>query len=298
MSEEIVRQKVIIDPEIVSNEYSHGGNSTKYCTYMDTEEMNERDLKLRNGACFSDLLGMLKKGEDHDRVYYKMEEDSYQTKLTEEEKHRWISLCVEYGTMPKCVVEEDVDKKVMIIEIDKNVSPSILFVYLCCFRYFREDTGFIRSVVYLVDKCNMNYYAAFVLASRICMNYALHHCLNVTRQYGEKFDLDKVTAPLHQIIGLTRFISDPQKYDSRGPRDYNSGGSFNQFRCADTIQKISSVKCECLIQDLFDSNIIKAIMASSDDGSEKYLNKFLSYRDKITYKEKGRGKNGKKAQKL
>jgi len=281
MSEEVVRQKIVIDPEIVTSEYLHGNNSTKYCTYVSAEEVKEEDLM--HGACFYDLLSMLKREEDHDRVYYKMEEDSQQIKLTEEERHRWISLCVEHGTMPKYIVEKDVDREVMIIEIDKDIPPSLLFVYLCCFRYFREDTGFIRAAVYLVDKCEMNYYAAFVLASRVCMNDNLHHCLDVVRRYGEEVDLNEVRVPLHQIIGLARFTSDPKKYDSRGPRDHDS---FNQFQCASTIKKISSIEYECLIQDLFDDNIVKAIMMPSDDESKKYLDEFLSYRDKIVYEEK------------
>jgi len=286
MDDKIVRQKIIIDPKIVSNEYSHGANSAKYCTCISTNKIEEENLILKHGYCFSDLLGMLENKKSHDRVYYRMEEDSGQTKLTSEEKYRWISLCVKHKTMPKYVVEEDVDKKIMIVEISEDIPPSLLFVYLCCFRYFREDTGFIRAIVYLVDKCEMNYYAAFVLASRICMNYDLHHCLNVTRQYGEKFDMNKVTAPLHQMIGLVRFISDPKKYDTRGPKDCKANGGFNQFRCANTIQEISKIKHDCLIQDLFDDNIVKAIISSSDEESKIYLDKFLSYKDKIIYKEK------------
>jgi len=293
MTEEVVRQKIIVDPEIVTSEYFHGGNSAKYCTYISAKEVKEEDLM--HGACFYDLLSMLKREEDHDRVYYKMEEDPHQTKLAEEERHRWISLCVEHGTMPEYIVEKDVDREVMVIEIDKDIPPSLLFVYLCCFRYFREDTGFIRAIVYLVDKCGMNYYAAFVLASRVCMNYDLHHCLDVIRQYGEKVDLGEVRVPLHQIIGLVRFTSDPKKYDSRGPRGYESSGSCNQFQCASTIRKISSIEYECLIQDLFDDNIVKAIMAPSDGESKKYLDEFLSYRDKIVYKEKEHGKETQEA---
>jgi len=217
-----------------------------------------------------------------------MEEDSGQgVKLTKQEKHKWIELCVKHKTMPKYITKGDVDKKIMIINIDdEKITPSLLFIYLCCFRYFREDPGFIRAIVYLVDKFKMNYYAAFVFASRICMSYDLHHILGTVRRYAEKFDIDKVTIPLHIIIGLVRIVNDPKKYDPRGPRDYKSSGEFNQFRCADRINNISKIKYNCLLQDLFDKNIIKAAMSLSDEMSQKYLDKFISYRDKITYKEK------------
>ena len=286
MKEKLVRQKVIIDTKIVSNEYNHGDNSTKYCTFK--KDIAVENEKLTRGYCFSTLLSMLKSNKDHDKVYYKMEEDDRQSvKLTKKEKHEWIELCVKYKTMPKYITKSYIDEKIMIIDVnDEKVTPSLLFIYLCCFRYFREDPGFIRAVIYLVSKCKMNYYAAFVLASRICMNYDLHHILNTVRYYSEKVDIDKVVISLNVIIGLSRIVNDPKKYDSRGPRDYDSRGEFNQFRCANTIDNISKVRYNCLVQDLFDKNIIKAIASSSDKRSKEYLDKFISYKDEIIHKEK------------
>jgi len=290
MKEEIVKQKIVIDTKIVSNTYRHGDNSTRYCTFKSGTTIE--DGKLTKGYCFSNLLSMLKNNKDHNKVYYKMEEDvSQSVKLTETEKHEWIELCTKYKTMPGYITKNDIDKKTMIIEVDdENVTPSLLFIYLCCFRYFREDPGFIKAVVYLVNNLKMNYYAAFVLASRICMSYNLHHILNTVRLYSEKFEMDNVTVPLNVMMGLSRIVNDPKKYDTRGPRDYNNTGGFNQFRCASNINNISKIKYECLIQDLFDKNIIEAIMAPSDKMSQKHLDKFISYKDKIVYKEKSANK--------
>jgi len=286
MKEEIVKQKIVIDTDIVNSTYRHGDNSTRYGTVKD--DTNVEKEKLTKGYCFSDLLYMLKNNKDHNKVYYKMEEDSNQAvKLTKVEKHKWIELCTKYKTMPEYITKNDIDKKVMILDVNKeNVTPSLLFIYLSCFRYFREDPGFIRAVVYLVDKHKMNYYAAFVLASRICLNYDLHHILSTVRLYSEKFNMDNVIVPLNVMIGLSRIVSDPKKYDTRGPRDYDSGSGFNQFRCASNINNISKIKYSCLIQELFDENIVQAIMAPSDKMSQEYLDKFISYRDKIVYKEK------------
>jgi len=286
MKDQFVRQKVIIDSEIVSNAYRHGNNSTKYCTL--TKDDDIEDKKLTKGYCFSDLLKMLKNNKEHDRVHYKMEEDSGQgVKLTKQEKHKWVELCVEHKTMPEYITKDNIDKKVMIINVDdENITPSLIFIYLCCFRYFREDPGFIRAVVYLVSKYKMNYYAAFVFASRVCMSYDLHHILGIVRQYAEKFDINTVTVPLHIITGLVRIVNDPKKYDTRGPRDHDAGGGFNQFRCANRINDISKVKYNCSLQDLFDKNVLKSVMSSSDKTSKKYLDKFISYKDKIIYKEK------------
>ena len=286
MKDQFIKQKVIIDTEVVNNRYAHGDNSTKYCTFG--EDSAVKGDNLTKGYCFSELLKMLGDNKKHNKIYYQMEEDEKQSvKLTKAEKYKWVELCVKHKTMPEYITKDDIDKKIMIIDVnDKNITPSLIFIYLCCFRYFREDPGFIKAIVYLVTKCEMNYYAAFVFASRVCINYDLHHILNIVRRYSEKFDVYKIKMPLNVIIGLSRIVNDPKKYDKRGPRDYKSGGGFNQFRCASNIHDISKIKYDCLLQDLFDKNILKSIVSSSDETSQKYLDEFLSYKDKIVYKEK------------
>ena len=270
-------KEVEIDSEIVSFQYQHGGNLVDYQTSKKVEKIDSKHS--RSAACFASLIGMFRSNKDHTHVYYEMKEDSHQkVKLTKREKHYWIDLCIKHGTMPDYITEETIDKELMEIDV-KNLSPSLLFVYLCCFRYFREDPGFIRAIVYLVNSCKMNYYAAFVLASRICMNYGLHHILTVLRKYSEKPDISKTSIPLHIMIGLRRFVTNPEKYDSRtvyGKKNDSCG--FNEFKCAQNIESISSVKHDCSVQDLFNLDIVKAIMAESDDQSKKMLDKFLSYK--------------------
>jgi len=283
----IIREKVWIDPEIV-RAYRHGDNSAKYCTCKEEaliKKMEADDLK--RDWCFCSLLSMLKRNDEDDRIYYKMEEDpSAEIKLANEEKHRWIELCISYGTMPDYITIENIDKKIMVLEITEDLTPSLIFVYLCCFRYYREDPGFIRAMIYLVDKCEMDYYAAFVFATRICLNYDLHHFLTGIRRYGDKPKLEDVVVNLNHIIGLSRFLRDPKKYDSRGARSHKSGGSFNQFQCASTIEGISSLNHKCKVQDLFDPDVLKAIYAETDSDSQKHLDEFLANKDKIVYEEK------------
>jgi len=287
---EITREKVWIDPKIVCD-YNHGDNSTRYCTCREEAAAKViEDNDLRKGWCFSDLLGMLKTNDKDDRIYYKMEEDTHDTvKLIDKEKYRWIDLCVAHKTMPDYITIEDIDKKVMVLKITEDLTPSLIFIYLCCFRYYREDPGFIRAVVYLVDKCGMNYYAAFVFATKICINYDLHHILTGIRRYGESEKVESATIRLSSIIGLSRFVKDPKKYDKRGPRSHKGSGSFNQFQCAATIESISSVRYDCKVQDLFDPDIIEAISATTDRNSQKYLDGFLANRNRIIYKETKEG---------
>jgi hypothetical protein len=279
---EIIREKVWIDPKIVCA-YNHGSNSTKYCTCKE-KKADEiiKDSDLRTGACFSQLLSMLKTDDKDDRIYYKMEEDIHQkVKLTDEEKHHWIELCVTHGTMPDYITIGDIDKKVMVLKIVEDLTPSLIFIYLCCFRYYREDTGFVRAMVYLVNKCGMNYYAAFVFATRVCINYDLHHILTGVRRYGDSIGPEEAIIRLSDVIGLSRFLKNPKKYDSRGPRSHKNTGSFNQFQCASTIEKISSVRHDCKVQDLFDLNILKAISAENDSDSKEYLDGFLADKNGI-----------------
>jgi len=285
---EIIREKVWIDPEMV-RVYSHGDNSAKYCTCKEESLAKKiKDDDLQRDWCFSSLLGMLSRNDEDDRIYYKMEEDvNAETKLTDEEKHCWIDLCVAHRTMPDYITMGNIDEKIMVLKITGDLTPSLIFVYLCCFRYYREDPGFIRAVVYLVNKCGMNYYAAFVFATKICMNYDLHHFLTKVRGYGDKPELKDIAIRLSDVIGLSRFLKDPKKYDSRGPRSHKGGGGFNQFRCASTIEGISSIKHDCEAQDLFDPNILKAVSATTDSDSQEYLNGFLADKDRIVYKKEG-----------
>lgn len=285
----IIREKVWIDPKIVQA-YNHGGNSTKYCTCKEQAAAKIiEDSDLRSGACFSSLLGMLKSNTKDDRIYYKMEEDrNHKVELTDEEKHHWVELCVAYGTMPDYITTENANKKVMVLKIVEDLTPSLMFIYLCCFRYYREDPGFVRAMVYLVNKCGMNYYAAFVFATKVCINYDLHHILTGIRRYGEKIEPEDAIIRLKDVIGLSRFLGNPKKYDSRGPRSHKNSGSFNQFQCASTIEGISSIRYDCSAQDLFDPDILEAIHAKTDSDSQKHLDVFLAIKDRIVYK-KGDG---------
>jgi len=98
----------------------------------------------------------------------------------------------------------------------------------------------------------------------------------MVREYGEEPDLEKVTIPLHLIIGLTRFVEDPKKYDPRGPRSYKSDGMFNQFQTESITGEVSSIKHNCMVQDLFDLDILKAISAPTDKESQEHLDTFLA----------------------
>ena len=280
-----------IDASIVSAKYKHGDNgdnSTKYTTCKG-DSIEKDKLSLTSGYCFSSLLKMIHDNkESHDTVYYKMEEnpeDCQVVKLTTEEKHRWISMCVEHGTMPKYISSDDIDAKIMKIDItSEGMTPPLLFLYLCSFRYFREDPGFIRSMVYLVDKCKMDYYIAFVVSSRICMNYDLHHSLSVVRKYGEKIpNISELEIPIHTAIGLRRFVNNPSKYDKRDIWSYNPNEGFNQFRCAQLIESICKTKYRCSIPDTFDHNIVKAVNSDTDEEAKKYINDFDLYKKNITH---------------
>ena len=113
-----------------------------------------------------------------------------------------------------------VDRGEYIINLNvKNMSPSLLYAYLSVLRYSRDESGFVKSILIMVDH-GVNYYIAFALASKMYIHNTGHHVVNVGRSYpyvdikkaGEflKIDLEVGTA-----ISIKRYFDNPGKWDKR-----------------------------------------------------------------------------------
>jgi hypothetical protein len=81
------------------------------------------------------------------------------------------------------------------------------------------------------------------------------------------------------MIGLQRFANNPKIYDKSTAY---SGGT--RFRCSDTISDISKISHLINVNEAMDPDVVRAIMASRDDTSRKYLEKFLEKKPRIEYK--------------
>jgi hypothetical protein len=145
----------------------------------------------------------------------------------------------------------------------------------------REDPGFVRSVLHLHDVIGMNFYAAFVLGSRVSIDYTVHHFLTLQRQYASNNAIDNVTVPFSTIVGLRRFARKPHAYDKRILMNTSHG-----YEAARRIERICKVKYEARPQELLEPLLIKAFSAMTDKTTQKYLDQYLRLKERIKYRER------------
>jgi CRISPR/Cas system CMR-associated protein Cmr5 small subunit len=178
-----------------------------------------------------------------------------------------------------------------------GLTQAQLYLYLATLRNLREDTGFVRTTIYFADRCKMNFYAAYVLASRIAITTIGHHTITVCRNYSTALQvidpktgkrkkvktklssIEAITADMIWMMGLQRLAENPKKHDK-----YLAHQCTHSFSCASLISKISNIHAEINIYEALDPDIVKAIMATDDTTSQKYVTEFLEKRPRIKYK--------------
>lgn len=335
-SSKIKRQRVWIDTKVVNMKYRHGHNYAKYGVFQDDAAPDKISIaRATSGpnvlhgtstACFAGLLHTIRSCTKYNRIYSTvyLKEDSKDSALgrntacitlSSEECRRWIELTKQYQLLPDYIDENCVEmykepKPVSNSMYDKhsavgggtiildmsNLVPSLLYVYLSTFRNLREDPGFVRTALYLVDKLNVNFFAAYVFAGYIAMDSSGHHILSAVRRYytpgpGEppKHDRDKISAVQADIvwmISLQRYIKNPSEYDTKDLyKAKSSGYSDTRFSCSETISTVSKQRLLLTIDEAFDSDIISAIMSSSDKVAAQHIKEFEEKRPRIVYKE-------------
>jgi hypothetical protein len=109
--------------------------------------------------------------------------------LTTDEIRRWIAVCIQHKMLP-----EYVEKAVEIIPNDElenshyimcpfkceDVSQGLMYLYFNTFRELYEDQGFVKSVLYMHDEMDINFYAAYVIGSFLNKVGTGHHILPIT----------------------------------------------------------------------------------------------------------------------
>lgn len=266
----------LFDESVVKTSYVHGSPyDVEYFMYYDPAKakrlrrpknpVKEYNAKRLQGVCFSALLRQLGTYKDEknppNRICYHMKEcASPAANLTLGEKEAWIKMCKKYGMLPKYVPVSAIKDGIVTINIT-NLPVSLLYCYLASFRHIREETGFVRSMVYLVNNKKMHFYAAYVLASKITIgaDNKIHHPGEWSRSYLEKeLSINTVKVLARDIIALTRFIKGPGKYDTRC---INTEG--NSWQCKKHMQKAFSKDFAKLDgKQLLDPKVINALEAA------------------------------------
>lgn len=304
----VYRDKIWIDPKIVSDKYKHAknhveyycykevGKSTRKKPYIPKDPVKEFKATKTTYVCFSSFLSVISKSRNMNRILYKMTTDkSACVKLTLKEQRRFIELSVQHRMLPKYVTPDTIAKDgksgTMVLLLE-NIAPSQVYMYLSQYRYLREDPGFVRSIVHLHDNLGMNFYAAFVLASRVSIDYTVHHFLTLQRLYASSANVNEVEVPFHIIAGLKRFVYRPHKYDNRKVMDF---GRYYSYEAASRIESICKIKISLTAQELFEPLVIKAFSALTDKVAQKYIDQYLRLKERIQYRDKKQNSKAKTA---
>lgn len=339
----IIREKVYVDDKKVDINCIHLHNKAAYAVFksdMDPSEPLEDNIKSSlkpiKSVCFAGLLNKLIDAVStpkhvRNRLYDKVDlmhpkavrESQVNALLTPEECSEWILLAKKYNLLPPYINENAITKNPepedkhrchseeyadftgeFIIDLE-GLSPAVLYIYLSTLRNMREDPGFPRAVMYLVNDLGMNFYAAYVFASNLVLNSTGHHTISVQRPYGlvkTRYDekrreyvpvspctinqiVEDLSIPINFAIGLQRVVnSDPLTYDKRELGEKRRSG----FECNSTIERASKVRVQLTFQELFDEDVVAAIMSKTDGDARRHLGKFNEKKSRIIYKEAGK----------
>lgn len=288
----------VIDSKIVSTKYRHtGSHKVRYFLYKhDGDKVSvpkETDggekltdypeAKFITGVCFSGLLRGAADGECN-RLYYPMPDDENNIRLTLDEKKEFIRLCKQNKLLPSYVrlnwIRENESKLVLDLE---GITVSLLYMYVCTFRYIREDPGFVRALVYLVKKKGANFFSAYVLASKVCLSAGGHATLsnNNLRAYMKGSNPDTAPIDTRFIMGLYMYVNSPEEYDKRKVGD----GKDHMFDCNITVDKVAAkVKSRTLAGKEVLNPVIGCALRSGS------LDKFKTVID-LVKEEEGNGKD-------
>ena len=239
--------KGLIDTDIVGKHHRTGKYSVKYFVYRDDSKRlvrspnpvankNFTTVQELNGVCFSGLLSALYKGkkEGVNRVSYTANPDVAPFALTPVEKEQWIRMCKKHGLLPAYTPLACAKDYVFVVKVDESLPVSLLYCHMCCFRSIVEMPDFVRAMVYLVNKIKMNFFAAWLLASKTCVDSgnSIHHVGEWSRNYmTDKTTANDMQINLAPIVSLFLYTRDPSKYDKRGA--FSQSG--NSWCCGTTI---------------------------------------------------------------
>lgn len=236
--ERATKRQTKYDPNVVYWIYHADGDFQ-----MPKEVGKEKNAQMLTGVCFSNFLRSVAqnkaRGKSTNTIAYKPHVNRFGNHLTETEINRWIEWCVQWKLLPSYVNVAHLKESHFSLRFG-DISPSLIYVYLCNLRHYEEWPDVIRISLYLADEMGVNPYLALAFAANIGCGTTVHNYLD----FGIQWSYDKPTPPnptvsLAHAIAMKWYIENPQKYDSRTCYD---GGEFSApaFTCWPTISTIVS----------------------------------------------------------
>lgn len=236
------------------NLFYYEGNSNSYkITYY------VNDKKTANAACFANLPSQLDKLKDTTTIV--KYQPACHKDLTNEEIARWISLNIEYKTLPADI--QHTQEGYAINATDKHYS--LLYVYLCMLRFMEDDHKIVKGTILLVDKYKVDFYVAFTIASKLLTHNSGHHFFYMNASWGVKLNVNNTFVPIRWVIGLQRLVNHPHLIETVA----------SAFEGEATIKSLCGIENFKISYKSRNSKYIKkAIYSTTDEEAKKYIAMF------------------------
>lgn len=289
---------VELDPKIVRLDYMHYDNYVKYYLYCDKNDKTDTKIYVpenpeeefgverRSGVCFSELIYEVRNSHSRsnnpvNRIYYEMTiQSNAKVKVTDEERVAWIRMTKKNKLLPSYINPAQVAKTGVLVLDLSTCTPSKLYLHLSMVRYIREEPGFVKAMVHLVKEVRMNFFIAFIYASKVCMVASGHHILSVARDYYNKSKIMDIKSSVRYMRGLYRFINNHEDYDTRklgakiksGSCRYDPGNRFDcSPRIGSDMSELSASEYNYKFEELFKKDLIMSIKAETTAEAIKHL---------------------------
>ncbi len=213
-----------LDIKQMKFENQHNNNySVRYVLYRNSNKKKKVNWnKELSKSCYSGVWSKLKSlPKNTDRLVTMFIAVKTSVTLTIEEACQWVEICKKHKLLPEYVKSSDCIRPAKIkgglfechLTLDvKDQYQNMIYMYLDTFRHLREDPGFVKSILYLHKKKNMNFYMAFVLASHLNIGGTGHHSLQVCKScYSYNKPVPKKATDslnLRAVRALYKFIHD------------------------------------------------------------------------------------------
>lgn len=237
--------------------------------------------------CYSSLCSRMKK--EHNCVQSTIFTTTDRAPvLTLDEIHKWINLCKKHKLMPDYVSSNETakvvnrsGKDVHELSIAINLSGIFqvqLYGYLSALRHVREDSGFVKGVLYLHEECGVDFHAAYVLSSHFNVAREVHHLIGINKSVYCSYN----TPAPKEVTGSVNMLSMRCLYKILNNSSVNKGPAANatgqRWNCNRVVAKACSTKLPNMlvkISKLDDPEIPKIICEPDDNKADDLYKEFV-----------------------
>lgn len=172
-------------------------------------------IERKSDACFSNLSSTLTSlfashNSYPNRILFMVDFNRRTPDLVVDEKIRkwWITTCKKNKLFPKYIGKTFADTGRFLIRVG-DLDIRQMYTYLTTARNLQDEPHFVRAIYHLVKEKGMDFFVAYVMASKLCIAGGGHHLINVTRHYNpSQCKANSLTSlNIRTGVGLYRFVN-------------------------------------------------------------------------------------------